>query len=129
MRALVFVVAVAVASVQPAFSQQPDPRRDSGTAIAEMIRLLERKDFVTLLNTFAVPEKLKEMVANKTIDAVAAEFGERKADDVLEMLKAASKIKPTFNPDGTRADYRFDKPIGGDGRVTMVKIGEYWFIR
>jgi hypothetical protein len=125
----VTAVAIVLGAAQPAPSQQPDPRREPATAIAEMVRLLERKDHVTLLKTFARPDDLKEMLATKTIEVVAAEFAQKRAAGALEALKAASTMKPELSADGTRATYRFDKPIGGDSRVTLMKIGEYWYLR
>jgi len=126
---LVSVAALVLSFVQPMLAQKPDPRREPATAIAEMVRLLEGKDYVTLLKTFARPDDLKQMLATKTIEVVAAEFAEKKAAGALEALKAASTMKPELTADGTRADYRFGRPIGGDTKVTLMKIGELWYLR
>jgi hypothetical protein len=123
------LVALLCASVVPAFGQKIDPRREPATAVAEAIRVLERKDYATFLQTFARPEELKELLASKKIEEVAAEFGKEKAADILIALKAAAKMTPTLSREGTRADYRFEKPIGGESRITLEKIGEYWYFR
>jgi len=123
------VVAFVLISAQPTPAQKPDPRREPATAITEMIRLMERKDYVTLLKTYARPDDLKEMLVTKTIEVVATEFAQKRAAGALEALKTASTMTPEFTADGTRATYRFDKPIGGDSRLSLMKIGEYWYLR
>jgi hypothetical protein len=126
---LVMVLAVLAGPVQPTFGQREDPRREPATAVTEVIRLLEKKDYVAVLETFMHPEDLKRQLTRKTIQVLATEFGERKASDVLSVFKEAAKMTPTLSPDGTRAQYRFSKPIGGDDDLSLVKIGDYWFIR
>jgi hypothetical protein len=110
-------------------SQSRDPRREPGTALAESVRLLERKDYAVFLETFLPPDDLKEALAEyKTLDALADRFG-KTAPDTLLALRAALKTKPVMNPAGTRADFRLEQPAGGRNRVLLSKIGEYWFIR
>ena len=128
---LAFMAALFVGlSLQPVrAAQRPDPRREPATAIAEAIRLLERKDYVALLENFARPDELKAMLAKKPIEELAADFGQRRAAGTLDALKAASRMTPELSQDGLRADYRFEKPVGGENRVRLVRIGEYWFLR
>ena len=115
--------------VAPIAAQNPDPRRDPTLAVAEMIRLLEKKDHATLLKTFATPEELERLTRDKTFDARVVEFANTRAAGYLLALQAASKMKPTFNDDRTRAYYRFEKPIGGEPRISLQKIGEFWYLR
>lgn len=129
--AIVFSGFIFIAFFQPAFSQRADPRREPATAIAEAVRLLERSDHVGFLKTFMRPDELKEMLAKyKTIEDVANEFGrDDRPAKMLDVLKAASTLTPTMNAEGTRADYRFEKPVGGARRLSLTKIGDYWYIR
>lgn len=121
--------ALLCALVLPALGQKIDPRREPATTVAEAIRVLERKDYATFLQKFARPEELKELLAKKTIEEVSAEFAKEKAADVLLALKAAATMTPALSREGTRADYRFEKPIGGESRITLEKIGEHWYFR
>lgn len=106
-----------------------NPRRDPVTAIAEGIRLLEKQDHVVFLQSFIRPDDLKEMTAGRTIEAVAKEFGEKRAAKALTLLKAASTMTPVVNAEKTRADFKFAKPVEGEAVLSMRKIGDYWYIR
>lgn len=77
------------------------------------------------------PGELEEMLTEHgTIEEVAKELvkNDRPAK-MLDILQAASALTPTMNADGTRANYRFEKPIGGANRLSMAKSGDYWFLR
>lgn len=127
----VFVFALVVFSLASvgARGQTPDPRTQPETAVKEGIRLLEAKKYAEFLQTFARPSEVEELIAKGPIEDVAKEFGDRRAPDLLAALRAASAMKPTLNEDGTRAEYRFEKPFGRERRISMVKIGEFWYMR
>ena len=95
----------------------------------EAVRLLEAGKHADFLKTFARPSEVEEMAAKKSMDELAAEFGEKRAPDLLAALRAASTMKPTISAEGTRADYSFEKPFGRERRISMVKIGEFWSFR
>jgi hypothetical protein len=124
----VTLVVIRLAAIH-AFQQAADPRTQPETAVKEAIRLLDAKKFVDFLETFARPGEVEELTAKAPIEEVAKEFGERRAPDLLSALRAASTMKPTLNQDATRADYRFEKPFGRERRISMVKIGEFWYLR
>lgn len=126
MKATIAIVAFASAI---GVASQTDPRREAGTAIKEAIRLLEKKDYVTMLKTFARPSELEEQLVKRTIEEAAAEFGEKRATDLLAALRAASTMTQTFSNDGARVDYTFEKPFGRERRITMVKIDGLWYLR
>jgi hypothetical protein len=37
------------------------------------------------------------------------------------------KVQPTFYDGGTRANYAFDAPIGGERRLQLQKIDGLWY--
>ena len=128
--ALLLACAIAVASVaRPSAAQKPDPRTQPAAAIAEAIRLLEGKEYARFLETFSRPGDLTEMLATRKMDDLVAEFASERSPDILAALKAASGMPPTVSQDGLRVDYRFEKPFGREKRISMVKIGEYWYFR
>jgi hypothetical protein len=116
---------------QTASTPSADPRREPGTAIKEAIRLLEARDYAVVVKTFIRPSELEEMLTKHgTIEEVAKEFvKDDRPAKMLDVLKAASTMTPTMNADGTRANYTFEKPVGGAKRLSMAKIGDYWFLR
>ena len=109
--------------------QTPHPRTQPESAVKEGIRLLEASKYAEFLKTFARPSELEELTAKRSIDDVAAEFGEKRAADLLAALRAADKMKPTLSAEGTRAEYTFEKPFGRERRISMAKIGDVWYFR
>ena len=125
-RILVLVLCAAYAATGYA---QSDPRTQPDSAIKEAIRLLEAKKYAEFIRTFARPSELEELLARQSLEAVSADFEKRKAADVLAMLRAAATMKPALNEDRTRAEYAFEKPVGGERRLQLEKIGQFWYLR
>ena len=124
-------VAIAVVVLAPLVQavQAPNPRTQPETAVKEGIRLLEAGKHAEFLKTFARPSEVEEQLAKTSMDKAAAEFGEKRAPDILAALRAASTMKPTLSAEGTRAEYTFEKPFGRERKISMVKIGEFWYFR
>ena len=131
MRRIAFALVLALACLAPVESicQAADPRTQPETAVKEAIRLLEARKYVEFLRTFVRPSELEEILAKASIDEVAREVGEKRVPDLLSALRAASAMKPVINEAGTRAEYRFEKPFGRERRISMEKIGEFWYLR
>ena len=124
-------VAIAVLVLAPALQsvQATDPRTQPETAVKEAVRLLDAGKYAEFLKTFARPSEVEELTAKRTMEEVAAEFGQKRAPDLLAALRAAGTMKPALSAEGTRAEYAFEKPFGRERRVSMVKIGEFWYFR
>jgi hypothetical protein len=124
--ALVFSGVVQSSATQPA-----DPRREPASAIKEAIRLLEARDYAAFVKTCMRPSELEEMlVKHKTVEEVAKEFAQSdRAARMLDVLKAASTMTPVMNADGTRANYTFEKPVGGAKRLSLAKVDGLWYLR
>jgi hypothetical protein len=134
MRSLRFVTAIAMSCLclttsLHAVLQNADPRKSPETAVKEGIRLLEAKKYADFLRTFAQPSELEELLASRSLEELGADYGERRAPDMLAALRAAAAMKPTLTQDGSRAEYRFEKPFGRERRISMQKIGEFWYFR
>jgi hypothetical protein len=112
-------------------AQAADPRREPATAIAEGIRLLEAKDYVTFVKTCFRPSEVEELTKKfGTVEDVAKALEKAgKPAQLLEVLKAASTLTPTLNATGTRADYKFEKPVAGANRLSLAKVGDLWYLR
>ncbi len=123
------MIAIVVLAPFVQVAQTSNPRTQPETAVKEGIRLLEAGKHAEFLKTFARPSEVEELVAKRSIEELAAEFGEKRAPDLLAALRAASTMKPTMSAEGTRAEYSFEKPFGRERRISMVKIGEFWYLR
>lgn len=109
--------------------EEADPREKLDGAIAESIRLLEAKDYVTFLNKFAPPDKLKANLGNGSIEDLAKVFGARKAVRALKVLKEIKEKKPTMSDDGMTAKYALEEAVDDNKEVVFEKVGKFWYIR
>jgi hypothetical protein len=127
--AIVMTTVVLAVSVHMAFAQQADPRREPATALREAVRLLESKNHAEFLQKFMSPTELDRATQRfGTFDNVLAEFGRRGGFDVaLKAFQAAMRVQPTLYDDGTRANYPFAEPIGGEIRLQLRKIDGLWY--
>lgn len=127
--ALTLTVAIVAASFQTTFGQQPDPRRKPATALKEGIRLLERKEHAEFMQKYMSPiqvDRAKQRFG--TLERAMAEFGRQGGfETALKAFLAAVKVEPTFYDAGTRANYAFDAPIGGEQRLQLRKIDGLWY--
>ena len=121
--ALGLIVAL-VASV--ARADEADPREKLDTAIPEAIRLLEAKDYATLLKEFVLPDDFKKITANVKLEDFAKQFGEDKAADALKALKSLKDKKPEMSADGTKATFKLDDPQSKP--MVWMKVDKYWYI-
>jgi hypothetical protein len=63
-----------------------------------------------------------------TLENAVAEFGRQGGFEIaLKAFQAAMKVQPTFYDGGTRANYAFDAPIGGERRLQLQKIDGLWY--
>jgi hypothetical protein len=130
-KVLVLIAIVFSPVLQTQVKQTNDPRVEPGTAIKEAIRLLEARDYVGFVKTCIRPSELTEMTTKYgTVEEAAKAFANTdRPAKLLDILKAASALTPAINADGTRADYRFDKPVAGANRLSLAKIDGYWYLR
>lgn len=118
---------LATCSLAVAKDAKPDPQEKLETAIPEAIRLLEKKDYATLLKNFVAPDDLKKVTENKSLDEFAKAFGESHADKLLTMLKSVKDAKPEMEEKGTKATYKSKEPNGMP--LVFQKVGKRWYIQ
>ena len=126
---VVVIVAILAASFQATFGQQADPRREPATALEEAVRLLEGRHYAEFFQKYASPAELDGAVKRfGSVENVVVEFNRAgRFELALKAFQAAMKTPPEFTPDGTRANYRFDAPIGGEIRLQLRKIDGLWY--
>jgi hypothetical protein len=128
-RVIMLIAVMLAALIHTTFAQQPDPRREPATAIREAIRLLESKSHTEFVQKCMSPIQVDRAKTQfGTLENAVAEFGRRGGfESALKAFQAAMKVQPTFNGDGTRANYAFDAPIGGEVRLQLRKIDGLWY--
>jgi len=111
---------------------KPSPRENVETTVVEALRVLESKDYRTFLQEFFPPESVKDMLAQfGGIDAWVDTFVAHSLGNVLQHLKQARTVKPTYDEAKTTAFFLLTIQ---DGTATftknykMVKVGRYWYI-
>ncbi len=130
-RARILVAMVTILAAVSSAAAQTEPKAQVIAALKEAVRLLEAKHYVEFAKTFVRPSELEGLVAKVgTVDAAAAEFGKgERAALLLDRLRAAARLEPSFRRDDTIAVFSFDQPIGKERSLTMQKIGERWYLR
>ena len=128
-RAMAVVAAIFMGFLHTTSGQQVDPRRDPASALTDAVRLLERKDYAAFIRTSISPGDLDGAVKKfGSFDNVVLELSRSgRFPMILMAFQAALKTAPTFNPEGTRANYAFDVPIDGERRLQLRKVGDLWY--
>jgi hypothetical protein len=129
MRVIVLIVAILATPFQTTFGHQADPRREPAKALKEAVRLLESKNYEEFLQKCISPAELETGIKKLgSLKDIVVEFNRTgRFELALKALQAALKTQPTFNGEGTRANYRFDAPIGGETRLQLTKINGLWY--
>ena len=106
-----------------------DIRGNLDKLVPEAVRLLEAKDFATVLETLMPPDEFKKITAQMPLAEFAAKFGENNAAHLLAALKSLKDKKPKISEDGSKATFDLTE-IPGVGKKDMVftKIEGRWFL-
>ncbi|GIW92819.1 MAG: hypothetical protein KatS3mg110_0860 [Pirellulaceae bacterium] len=126
-------VGIAILGLPYLPAQQGDahPQAQLDTAISEAIRLLEKKDHVTLLKNFVAPDDLQKIVQNVPIEELAERFGKNHAEHLLKVLKSIQGKKPELDQEKKTATFRIDESLRLPMRDTLVfvQVNGLWYIR
>ncbi len=107
-----------------------DVRGNLDKLLPETIRLLEAKDFATLLETLVPPSDFKKITAETPIAEFAKEFGKEKATQLLEVIKSLKDKKPKLSEDGNTATFDLpENPVFPKNTIVFTKIEGRWFIQ
>jgi hypothetical protein len=106
-----------------------DVRGDLDKLVPEAIRLLEAKDYATLLETLVPPEDFKRITAETPLAEFAKEFGKEKAAQLLDVLKTLKDKKPKLSEDGKTATFDLpENPVFPKNKIVFSKVEGRWFI-
>jgi hypothetical protein len=111
---------------------KPSPRENVETTVVEALRVLESKDYRTFLQSYFPPEWVKAKLAEPGgLNAWVDVFVAHSLGNVLQHLKQASTLKPTYNEAKTLAIFPLtiqDGTASFTKNYKMVKVGRYWYI-
>lgn len=108
---------------------KPDPRENLDTTIAEMTRLLEKKDYETLLRKFVAPRDLEQITTKLPFPDFAKSFGENKTATLLKVLAAVKETTPTLSDDKSLATFKLKEEIDGKRDIKFQKVDKFWYIK
>jgi len=125
-----FAFALLTTSFAPLLAEDPqvNPREKLATALPEMIRQLEAKEYKSFVEQFAPPQVVKGITAEKPIDDFAKDFGKELAGDLLKALQAVKDAKPEMSDEGKKATFPLKDAIAGKKSLIFTKIEKYWYI-
>ncbi len=107
-----------------------DVRGDLGKLVPEMVRLLEAKEYASVLEALVPPDIFKKITADQPIADFAKQFGETKAASLLAVLKALKDMKPKLSEDGNTATYDLpENPAFPKKEIIFTKVEKRWFIK
>ena len=106
-----------------------DVRGNLDKLVPEAVRLLEAKEYATVLDTLMPPDEFKKITAQMPLAEFAAKFGENNASHLLAALKTLKDKKPKISEDGSKATFDLTE-IPGVGKKDMVfsKIEGRWYL-
>ena len=131
MQSLLRPAVALLATLTFSFAAVPDDvRQNLDKLVPEAIRLLEAKEYVTVLEILMLPEDFKNITENLPVAEFAAKFGEQKAAKLLAVLKAAKDLKPILSEDGNIATFELpENPEFPRKALVFERIDGRWFIK
>lgn len=101
-------------------------REKLDTAIPEGIRLLEAKEYASFLKAFVEPSEFEKLTQTIGLEEFAVKFGEKKAGQLLEVLKHIKGKAPKI--DGNDAVYDVKVEGFSKDKIKFKKVEKYWYI-
>jgi hypothetical protein len=111
----------------------PDARANLSTAVAEAIRLLDAKDYASLIEEFASPEDLKDLLKGITLEDFAKSMQQdpdvaKTMAGLLDNLHAVQGQQPVFTDDGNTATYLAIKSDGTNQHIVFKREEGLWYL-
>ncbi|MEO6739684.1 MAG: hypothetical protein ABIP20_05490 [Chthoniobacteraceae bacterium] len=131
MKSLIRPAAALLASFTFSVAAVPaDVHGDLGKLVPEMIRLLEAKDYASVLEALIPPDIFKKITAEQPIAEFAKQFGETKGASLLAVLKVVKEKKPKLSEDGNTATFDLpENPEFPKKEIIFTKVEKRWFIK
>jgi len=126
-----FAFSICLASAGALIAEDPkaDPQSTLEGSIAEMIRLLEAKEHMKLIKTFASPDDVKGFEKQPGgLEQMAERFGENHARRLLASLKQAQKQKLKIEDDGVSASFEPKKEDESLKTIKFRKVDKKWYV-
>lgn len=125
------VFSLCVGLLAPPFQARPlaPAREDVVATIKEAVRLLDAREYKTVLFEFFPPDfvKMKQSTSAAATEEWLAMFSTMSVGFILPKLRASVSVTPTLDDMKTKATFRF-KTHEGTGSLLMVKVDRYWYI-
>ena len=130
MKSILAPVVALAATLAFSFAALPDDVRGNlDKLVPETVRLLEAKDYATVLETLVPPADFKKITADAPLAEFAKEFGKEKAAQLLEVLKSLKDKKPKLSEDGNTATFALpENPVFPKNAIVFTKIEGRWYI-
>jgi hypothetical protein len=115
-----------------------DPQAELGTALDDIIGLLQSGDIYTAMMRYIPPDKLAEIPAAEMAGMQAemqAQMSRPEAQQGIQMMiqavQSMKTMNPTMNDAGDKATYQVSDPTGQDSRtepMSFQKIDGKWYV-
>ncbi|MBM3999606.1 MAG: hypothetical protein FJ297_08735 [Planctomycetes bacterium] len=119
------------ALAQEAGEAKAHPQAKLETAIPAAIKVLENKDYVLFLKTFAGKDDRKFIMENGGFESFAMEWGESKAGILLNVLKSIQDQEPEMRKEGAEAVYKIPESVKSLGKkkvVVFARVDNLWYL-
>ncbi len=105
-------------------------RQNLDKLVPETIRLLEAKEYATVLETLVPPDEFKKFIGEVPLAEATEQFGKNAAAKLLELMKVVKDLKPTLSEDGIVATFDIPQKTPETHKKPMVftKIDGKWFL-
>jgi hypothetical protein len=118
--------ALPVIAVEVPTPAELDPQADLSTAISDFIRLVQAREYATLLQNYLIPETyaaISEEEKSRVVMDMQNPEHQQIVQQAVWRLQAVQFMQPVYNADKTRATY-----MPPDGiNMSFVKINGRWY--
>lgn len=98
--------------------------------VPEVVRLLEAKQYPEVIRAILAPTQLAEITKNVSLEKFAAQFGEKKAPQLLVVLNGIKGSKPVLSENGSVATFKVPDEIKSPKRTVVFKqIDKKWYLQ
>ncbi len=105
-------------------------RQNLDKLVPETIRLLEAKEYATVLETLVPPDEFKKFIGEVPLAEAAEQFDKNAAAKLLELMKVVKDLKPKLSEDGATATFDFPEIPGFSQKTAdFKKIEGMWFLK
>ena len=124
-----FIAAILSTATLSSAEMAEADRQDVNKFVPELVKLLEAKDYTSVLNAAVPPDTLKKLTEKQTVEEFAKEFGQKKAGELLTVLKSLKDAKPTLSEDGSKATFDIPEAVKFRKKtIVFQRIEKRWYL-